>query len=352
MSLHAIKPETEARFRQQRRNSFISSAIIGLLVVVLVMLILSFLLLSPLFRESPTIITYQAQPPAEEEQADLKIRNSVERKPSAPSSAMARVIAANTQSPVAVPVSDTDVITPSVDFGDGDDFGNGWGGGGDGTGGGATFFNQRVKAQRVAYVIDYSQSMKGPREKLMRNELHKSIGGLMPGMSFQLIFFAGPAWVAGNQVQMAGHRSATVAAERKKYDWICGGKAHDWEPKGAKQKADWLTYDAPSREESLSLIAETPLVWGTNWEPALTMALAMDPPPQVVFFMTDGVTGGDAVALAKAVAAKAKAKKITINTVAMMEPRAEEAMKELAKRTAGQFTIIETGGKVRQVPMN
>jgi hypothetical protein len=82
------------------------------------------------------------------------------------------------------------------------------------------------------------------------------------------------------------------------------------------------------------------------------MALAMDPPPQVVFFMTDGVTGGDAVALAKAVAAKAKAKKITINTVAMMEPRAEEAMKELAKRTAGQFTIIETGGKVRQVPMN
>jgi hypothetical protein len=352
MSLHAIKPETEARLRQQRRLSFISSTVIGFLVVILVLLILSFLLLTPLFKETPTIVTYQAQPPAEEELADRKIRDSVERKPAAPASAMARVIAANTQAPVAVPVSDTAVTTPSVDFGDGDDFGNGWGGGGDGTGGGATFFNQRVKAQRVAYVIDYSQSMKGPREKLMRNELRKSVGGLLPGMSFQLIFFAGPAWVAGNQVQMAGHRSATVTADRKKYDWVCGGKAHDWEPKGAKQQADWLTYDARSRKESLTLIDETSLVWGTNWEPALTMALAMDPPPEVVFFMTDGVTGGDAVALAKSIAAKARGRKITINTVAMMEPRAEEAMKELAKRTEGQFTVIEAGGKVRQVPLN
>lgn len=68
--------------------------------------------------------------------------------------------------------------------------------------------------------------------------------------------------------------------------------------------------------------------------------------------MTDGVTGGDAEALAKSIAAKAKAKKITINIVAMMEPRAEQAMKELAKRTNGQFTIIEVGGKVRQVPIN
>jgi hypothetical protein len=63
---------------------------------------------------------------------------------------MARVIATNTRSNVAAPVSDTAVTTPSVDFGGGDDFGNGWG---DGSGGGGTtFFNQRVKAKRVAHV--------------------------------------------------------------------------------------------------------------------------------------------------------------------------------------------------------
>ena len=40
-----------------------------------------------------------------------------------------------------------------------------------------------------------------------------------------------------------------------------------------------------------------------------------------------------------------------INTVAMMEPKAEEAMKELAKRTGGQFTIVQKGGKVKLVQL-
>lgn len=352
MSLHVIKPEIEARLRYQRRNSFISSSVIGFLTVVLLMLLLSFLLLSPLFQESPTIVTYQTETPPEEEQTERKINNNVERKPSAPSSAMARVIAANTQSTVAVPVSDTPVTAPSVDFGDGDDFGDGWGDG-DGSGGGATFFNQRVKAKRIAYVIDFSQSMNGPREKLMRKELHKSISGLSASITFQMIFFAGPSWVAGNQVDMPkGRRSATVVDDRKKFDWICGGKAHEWKPKGNKQQPGWLAMDGATLDKSLSLIRNTPLVWGTNWEPALTMALAMDPPPEVVFFMTDGLTGGDSEELAKTIGNQAKSKRITINTVAMMEPRAEKAMKDLAKRTGGQFTIIEEGGKIRQVPLN
>ena len=33
-----------------------------------------------------------------------------------------------------------------------------------------------------------------------------------------------------------------------------------------------------------------------------------------------------------------------------MEPKAEAAMQDLAKRTGGLFTIIEAGGKIRQVP--
>jgi hypothetical protein len=200
-------------------------------------------------------------------------------------------------------------------------------------------------------VIDFSLSMRGVREQLMRDELCKSVTGLSSGMSFQLIFFAGPAWVAGDQVQMQkGRASATVATTRGRFDWTCGGKAHDWHAKGAKQSADWLLFGPATRAQSLKQIEATPLVWGTNWEPALAMALAMEPPPQVVFFMTDGVTGGDSEALAKGIATRAKAKKIKINTVAMMEPRAEAAMRDLAKRTGGLFTIIEAGGRVRQGP--
>jgi hypothetical protein len=352
MSLHAINPETEARLRKQRRISFISSTAVGVLAVILVMLILSLLLLSPFFEETPTIITYQAEAPPEEEQPDRKIHQSVERKPASPSSAMARVIAASTPSAVMVPVAESVVVTPSLGYGNGDDFGDGWGDGdGSSGGGGATFFEQRVKAGRVAYVIDFSQSMRGQREELMRDELRRSVSGLAAGMKYQIIFFAGPAWVAGSEVDMPqGRRSATVKARGGKFEWVCGGKAHDWETKGAKQQAEWRVLDGRSLDQSVALISETRLVWGTNWEPALAMAVAMDPPPEVIFFMTDGVTGGDAQALAKDMAAKAKAKKITINTVAMMEPRAESAMKDLAKHTGGQFTIIDADGKLRHAP--
>lgn len=44
---------------------------------------------------------------------------------------------------------------------------------------------------------------------------------------------------------------------------------------------------------------------------------------------------------------KSKRKGIVINTIAMMEPRAEAAMADLAKRTGGQFTIINKDGKPR-----
>jgi Ca-activated chloride channel family protein len=57
-------------------------------------------------------------------------------RPSAPSSAMAKVVASNTTSSMRVAVPETDIPTPSSDFGDGDDFGSGWGSGGGANGGG------------------------------------------------------------------------------------------------------------------------------------------------------------------------------------------------------------------------
>jgi hypothetical protein len=87
-------------------------------------------------KETPTIVTYAASITEDTDMAEKKVNNAVQRKPSAPSSSMAKVIAANTSSPVAIPVPDTNTPTPSTDFGDGDDFGNGWGSGGDGAGGG------------------------------------------------------------------------------------------------------------------------------------------------------------------------------------------------------------------------
>lgn len=137
MSLHAqLSPEAQARLQAQRRNSTISSIVISLLVIVLIALILAFIFLEPLLRTTPVIVSYSSSVVDDNKLEAKKMTNSVERKPSAPSSSMAKVIAANTSSPTAVPVPEVDVPDPSTDFGNGDDFGDGWGSGGDGGGGG------------------------------------------------------------------------------------------------------------------------------------------------------------------------------------------------------------------------
>ncbi len=351
MSIHADNSTAEATLHKQRARSTVASLAISILVVALLMIVLALILLVPHLKETEVIIAYQGPASPDEQPQEIKKFSVPRPKPSAPSSAMARVIAANTSSPTAVPVPDLDVVTETNAFGSGDDFGDGWGSGdGDGWGGGTSFFQQKTSSRIVAYVIDYSLSMKSQqREKLMRDELKKSVANLSAGMHYQLIFFAGPAWVAGNKVTIAkGRKSATVSANKKTYKWTSAkGKANDWQPKGNRQVPEWIEAGSSNRNKSLAHIKNTKLVWGTHWEPALEMALKMDPPPQTIFFMTDGVTGGKVMDTVRSIARTAKKHRVVINTVAMMQPRAEAAMKELAKLTGGQFTIIEKGGKIR-----
>jgi hypothetical protein len=140
MSIHAqLSPEAQARLDAMKRNSTISSIVIALLSIVLIGLLLAFILISPMFKETPVIVTYSANVPAEEVLETKKVSTNSKQKPSAPSSSSAKVIAANTTSNVAIPVPEVDVPQPSTDFGNGDDFGDGWGSGGDGGGGGGGF---------------------------------------------------------------------------------------------------------------------------------------------------------------------------------------------------------------------
>jgi hypothetical protein len=160
MSIHAqLSPEALARLQQQRRNSTISSFVVSILAVVLVALILGIFLLPNIVKETPVIVTYASSLDEETKVEEKKVTTKVMRKPSSPSSSMAKVIAANTQSPTAVPVPDQLTNAPSLDFGDGDDFGAGWGDG-DGSGGGggfagipATMKARCSKADRMARLL-------------------------------------------------------------------------------------------------------------------------------------------------------------------------------------------------------
>jgi von Willebrand factor type A domain len=353
MSLHATTPETEALLRRQRRISFMTSSVISVLVVVLILLVFSIFLLAPMIHETPVFVTYESGLVDEPDKEQRKTPLSRERKPSAPSASRANVIAAQTVTATAVPTVDVAVGAPSLDFGTGDDFGDGWSTGDDFGGGGASFFNQKVKAQRLAYVIDYSQSMKGAPDKLMRAELGKSIAELGAGMQFQMIFFAGPVWVAGQEVTMSREkRAATVKDGARKYEWKSAGDAHSWEPDGKSQKPDWLSVSASTLRSASKHVHESPLVWGTIWDHPLEMALSMEPKPDIIFFMTDGAAGKESAEVAKKIGRKARGMNVIINTIAMMVPKAQEPLKDLAKRSGGQFTIVKEGGKVEVVPLD
>jgi hypothetical protein len=138
MSIHVpLSKEAELRLRTLERNTTISAMVISVLTVVLIFIVLGIFLLPNIIKESPTIVTYSATLDEETVVQEKKVQNQVKRKPSAPSSSMVKVIASSNISPISIPVPDIEVITPNVDFGDGEDFGSGWGDGDSGSGGGA-----------------------------------------------------------------------------------------------------------------------------------------------------------------------------------------------------------------------
>jgi hypothetical protein len=160
MSLHAqLSQEAAERLHAQKRNSTISSVIISVLVLVLIALVLFLFTIQGFFVNTPTIVTYSAGLEDKDKMEKKEINNQIQRKPSAPSSSMAKVIASTTPTPTAVPVPEVDVPDPSTDFGSGDDFGDGWGSGSGGGGGGfanipPTMRKRCTKADRLQRLAD------------------------------------------------------------------------------------------------------------------------------------------------------------------------------------------------------
>ena len=165
MSLHVqLSPEALARLKAQQRNSTITSIIISILVVLLICIVLLFLLLPRVENFTPEIVSYQGNIEEEQKVEKREINRSIQREPSAPSSSLAKVIAANTTSQIAIPVTESYVDTPSLDFGDGDDFGigDGFGSGGEGEGNGGGFGSTtKLLGTIKGRLYDFKQNPKG-----------------------------------------------------------------------------------------------------------------------------------------------------------------------------------------------
>ncbi|MBB5353220.1 hypothetical protein HNR46_003475 [Haloferula luteola] len=167
MSIHAQQtPEVLHKLKAQKRMATFSSIGIAILVLVLVGLILAFFMIAPFLRETPVIVTY-ASPATAEQDTPKPVTKMTRSKPQAPSSAATKVITAATSAPLAIPTVDVEVDMPSMDFGSGDDFGEGLfdsgGDGGMGGGGGSMGFGSttRISGALRGHLYDFKQNRRG-----------------------------------------------------------------------------------------------------------------------------------------------------------------------------------------------
>lgn len=258
-------------------------------------------------------------------------------------------------------------VNPFDPISSGDVFGSGMSFSPDAAGKAVTFFGTRARADRVVFVVDFSTSMYGDKDALMRNELKKSLIGLPKEVEYALIFFAGPAWFAGqmppvDSTQLADGFGMAIQDGGKTYTWYEGWseqERHSGERRtalfhysGGESKLPQGKYLKASEDnirKSLEQVRTTPLVFGTDWRWPLKMAMSMD--PDTIYFMTDGSfrVGRGATneqMIDELLAFNLQHGRARINTVCMKVLMARKELEQLANRTGGKFTLVRDDGSI------
>lgn len=171
MSLHAVtSKEAKAALVVQKRNSTISSLVIAILSLILIGLILFIISITIEQKKTVDLVPFATNILTEEVIEKPEVQTQVERKPSAPSSNLARTIVSNSTSSISIPKIDIDIADVSLDFGNGDDFGFGDGGsdfgfGDDGSGAGGFGSGKKIKGTLGGIFYDFKQKRDGSPNK-------------------------------------------------------------------------------------------------------------------------------------------------------------------------------------------
>lgn len=338
----------------ERRNNGAKSAslLIALAINGLLMVLLAIWTISSFAPEEVELVV-AAAPSQSSNQIDKKeFQQKQKAKPTPASSSQAPpVITSSVANPNATFVVKSE--TPTDHFGIGTGFGAGAGfGSGSGAGGGSVgFFGSRSSAERVVFIIDVSASLSNPQFDLIKEELTKSLKKLSPNVKYQVIFFSGPAWFAEDEHSGKGQNNRMVKNGGRKYVWNTKGGASRYYIEGEKNlyTSKWRDATKAKISKTLQQVDDIQRSYGTDWRHPLQMALEMKPKPNVVYFLTDGAVGNGQEAVDQTLKLNRRSSpKAKINTIVMMQPRAEDLLGELADKTGGEFTVVKEGGKVER----
>ncbi len=170
----------------------------------------------------------------------------------------------------------------------------------------ARFFGIEARGSRFAYVIDVSGSMEGERMVAMKTALIASIENLTDESRFAVILYS--------------DRAAALTGD----GWVRSGDA--------------------SRSTSRQRIGAITAGGGTNPAPAFDLAQTLKPPPDAIYFMTDGEFTPDAEALLLSTVTqliRASDAPIPIHGITFVSRGAEKLMRRLATMSRGTYTHVE-----------
>ncbi len=176
--------------------------------------------------------------------------------------------------------------------------------GGSGSGS-ASFFGVEATGSRFIYIVDTSGSMAvGGKLEALQRELTKSLDGLLGAADFLVITY---------------NSSASALDGRQ----------------------EWFDADERGKRSARRGIARLRASGGTVPVPGFRMAFAMRPPPDSIYFMTDGEFGEEA---ASEIAMLNAEYNVPIHCIAFVSKRSEAMMRLIASQSGGTYTFVPAPG--------
>ncbi|TVQ30585.1 MAG: VWA domain-containing protein [Phycisphaeraceae bacterium] len=166
----------------------------------------------------------------------------------------------------------------------------------------ANFFGVEAQGRRFAFIVDVSGSMHGERIETLRKELTTSIDGLTEGAQFAIFFFSSDSTPLGGGVR-------------------------------------WLIANDRNRAWARREIRAVPARGGTMPVPAFEHAFALQPRPDAIYFMTDGIFHSSAVPVIAELNESSDAL-VPVHCIAFMNDSARDLLGLIARQSGGSYTHI------------
>ncbi len=211
-------------------------------------------------------------------------------------------------------------------------FGTGIGGGygtgmGGGMGVGVNFMGSESSGTRFAFVIDYSKSMSQLQQRVTKAELYSALEEIGDYGLATVLFFSGPVWRPDQDEKTI----RPLWQGNNGNGWFLKEEANGPDPQ-------WFYPNSHNLAAMERMIYETPTTFGTDWYHPIKFVLKMEPPPDVIFFMTDGRSSKNTITKTLEMIDDLPKDQVVINTVALgVKPQDSEPLEEIAKMTGGEF---------------